>query len=216
MNRSVSRPRQNRVTPLGEIIATPARGTLMGNRGCLHDEQGTLKRLYQTKRWIICQLQFKNRRRAIMTPGKYTELFFLDEATALAAGHRPCAECARPRFNQFVAVWIQVNPEWVSGPRFSADKLDGVLHSERLSKGQKVAYPELLGNLPVGTFITFADKQPVYLVLEKSLRAWHPEGYGNKLPRPDSEIVQVLTPRSTVKALAAGYPVDIHHSAFEG
>ena len=82
-------PRQNRVTPFGELIATPARGTLMGNRGCLHDSQGTIRRAYQGKRWIICLLDFKNRRRTVMTPGQYTELFFLDEATALAAGHRP-------------------------------------------------------------------------------------------------------------------------------
>lgn len=212
---NISRPRQNRVTPFGEIIATPARGTLMGNRGCLHDEQGHIKRLYQTKRWIICQLQFKNRRRAIMTPGKYTELFFLDEAAALAAGHRPCAECSRPKFNQFVIAWTQANPEWINAPRFSVDKLDAVLHSERLINRQKVTYPELLANLPIGTFITFADKQSVYLVLAQVLVAWHPEGYQNKIPRPDSEIVQVLTPRSTVKALAAGYPVDIHRSAFK-
>jgi hypothetical protein len=188
----------------------------MGNRGCLHDEQGTIKRLYQTKRWIICRLQFKDRQRVIMTPGKYTELFFLDEATALAAGHRPCAECSRPRFNQFVNTWTRANPEWVNGPRFSVDKLDTVLHSERLIHGQKVTYPELLANLPVGTFITFADKQPVYLVLEGNLLAWHPEGYGHKITRPDAEVVQVLTPHSVVKALASGYQVDIHRSAFEG
>ena len=107
--------RQNRGTPFGDIIATPARGTLMGNRGCLHDNQGHIIRPYQLKRWIIYQLEFKGRRRQIMTPGKYTELFFLDEATALAAGHRPCVECSRPRFTEFVAAWAEANPDLAGG-----------------------------------------------------------------------------------------------------
>lgn len=94
-------PRQNRVTPFGEIIATPARGTLLGNRGCLHNREQRIVRPYQLQRWIICVLEFKGRHHGIMTPGQYTELFFLDEATALAAGHRPCAECLRPRFELF-------------------------------------------------------------------------------------------------------------------
>ncbi|HEY3229252.1 MAG TPA: hypothetical protein VGJ87_08530, partial [Roseiflexaceae bacterium] len=98
-------PYQNRVTPEGALIATTARGTLMGNRGCLHDERKRIVRTYQVRRWIICLLEFKGRWRAIMSPGKYTELFFLDEATALAAGHRPCAECQRERFTMFRAHW---------------------------------------------------------------------------------------------------------------
>src|SRR5580658_8982867 len=91
-------PRQNRVTPFGYLSATPERGTFMGNRGVLHDSEGTIKRPWQVKRWLICVLEFRGRKRTVMTPGHYTELFFLDEATALAAGHRPCAECRRPRF----------------------------------------------------------------------------------------------------------------------
>jgi hypothetical protein len=96
-------PRQNRVTPFGDIIATPDRGTLMGNRGVLHDGEGRIRRMWQVKRWIVCVLEFRSRKRTVMTPGRYTELFFLDEATALAAGHRPCAECRHTCFLAFCA-----------------------------------------------------------------------------------------------------------------
>src|SRR3954468_18219668 len=91
-------PRQNRVTPFGDIVANPARGTLMGNRGCLHDASGRIVRPFRLTNWIYCLLEFKGRHRQVMSPGRYTELFFLDEATALAAGHRPCAECQRGRY----------------------------------------------------------------------------------------------------------------------
>ena len=102
-------PRQNRVTPFGSIIATPERGTTMGNRGILHDEEGSLRRLWQVKRWLICLLAFRERHRTVMTPHRYTELFFLDEATGLAAGHRPCSECQRRRYNEFRAAWAVGN-----------------------------------------------------------------------------------------------------------
>ena len=95
-------PRQNRVTPLGEIIAHEARGLVYGNRGCLHDDDGWIRRRYAGKLWISCRLSFKGRRRELVRPGRFTELFFLDEATALAAGHRPCAECRREDYNRFV------------------------------------------------------------------------------------------------------------------
>src|SRR4051794_26424644 len=98
-------PRQNRVTPSGDIITTPERGTLMGNRGVLHDADARIVRRWQGKRWIACVLEFKGRWRPVMAPGRYTELFFLDEATALAAGHRPCAECRRRRFDEFRDTW---------------------------------------------------------------------------------------------------------------
>src|SRR5574341_421301 len=145
-------PRQNRVTPFGEIIITPARGTLMGNRGCLHDAHQQIIRLYQGKRWIICQLQCKGRHREVMTPGQYTELFFLDEATALAAGHRPCAECSRSRFEKFRTLWAQANPDLVHGSKPLASVIDQVLHQERINAvQQKMTYQELLGALPEGS-----------------------------------------------------------------
>jgi hypothetical protein len=205
-------PRQNRVTPFGNIIATPARGTLMGNRGCLHNNEGRIVRPYQLKRWIICQLEFKGRRRQIMTPGQYTELFFLDEATALAAGHRPCAECSRPRFNAFVAAWIQANPDLAGGEKVTAGKLDAILHQERITNRQKVTYPDKLGNLPPGTFITVEDRGQPYLVLEEVLLAWQPDGYGERLARARDRVVTVLTPRSMVRTLAYGFHPNIHPS----
>ena len=104
-------PRQNRVTPFGEIVATPERGTFMGNRGVLHDAEGRIRRAWQLKRWIVCVLEFRGRKRQVMTPGRYTELFFLDEATALAAGHRPCAECRHARFLDFCNAWGQAHPD---------------------------------------------------------------------------------------------------------
>src|SRR6185503_4182043 len=103
-------PRQNRVTPFGHIIATPERGTYLGNRGVLHDSEGRIRRTWQLRRWIVCVLALKGRKRQVMTPGHYTELFFLDEATALAAGHRPCAECRRERFNAFRKAWRAARP----------------------------------------------------------------------------------------------------------
>ena len=105
----VPMPRQNRVNPFGEIIATPERGTFMGNRGVLHDEEGRIRRKWQGKRWLVCVLEFRGRKRKVMTPRRYTELFFLDEATALAAGHRPCAECRRERFKSFCYAWQQAH-----------------------------------------------------------------------------------------------------------
>src|SRR5262245_5003529 len=124
-------PRQNRVTPFSTLIATPARGTLYGNRGCLHNEHGQIVRPFQGERWIHCLLEFKGRHRSpLMRPGCYTELFFLDEATALSAGHRPCAECQRDRFNLFRDYWAKANPR-AAGPRPSAVELDAFLHRER-------------------------------------------------------------------------------------
>ena len=102
-------PRQNRVTPFGEIVAVPERGTMMGNRGRLHDEEGRIRRPWQVKRWLICLLEFNGRHRQVMAPDRYTELFFLDEATALAAGHRPCFECRRKSYNAFVDAWAVGN-----------------------------------------------------------------------------------------------------------
>lgn len=184
----------------------------MGNRGCLHDDQGRIKRLYQGKRWIICKLEFKGRRRHIMAPGKYTELFFLDEATALAAGHRPCAECSRPRFKEFVSAWQQAN-SWPEGRIISVRELDTILHQERIQNKEKKIYVEQLGNLPSGTFITLEGEGQAYLVLEDRLLPWQPEGYRQPITLPNAQQVQVLTPQSVVQTLHSFQP-EIHVSAF--
>ncbi|NUO84338.1 hypothetical protein HUU05_30050 [candidate division KSB1 bacterium] len=205
-------PKQNRVTPIGEIIATPARGMLLGNRGCLHNARQQIVRPYQLKRWIICRLAFKDRHRTVMTPGQYTELFFLDEVTALAAGHRPCAECSRDKFESFRLHWARANSELAHGTKPLATAIDEILHRERCGPlRQKVTYAEKLGALPEGSFVRLENGQ-AYLVIQQALLEWHPEGYSSSMERAPDRIVQVLTPRSIVRALAAGYRAMLHPS----
>ena len=200
--------RQNRVNPFGEIFATPHRGSLMGNRGCLHDRGEAILRPYAVKRWIICRLEFKGRHRPIMAPNQYTELFFLDEATALAAGHRPCAECNRPRYNLFRDLWALANPTLAKSARPTANDIDRVLHQERITPTRrKITFPAQLSTLPPGCFITFPGTRQPYLVLNNALLEWTPAGYTGKLARPTGAMVEVLTPASVVRTLAAGYPV---------
>lgn len=210
-------PHQNRVTPFGEIIAAPARGTLMGNRGCLHDAQQRIRRPYKTLRWIICRLDFKGVRRAIMTPGLWTELFFLDEATALAAGHRPCAYCQRARFTLFRETWTAANPELAGAGLPPAPRIDAILQQERLTAtGQKKTYLEQLGHLPTGAFVTWPGEESAFLVRDDVLLPWQPAGYTEPVAYPPDASVQVLTPQSIVRALAQGYPVELHASAVKG
>jgi hypothetical protein len=202
-------PRQNRVTPFGELITTPHRGTLMGNRGCLHDAEQRIRHPFILKRWIHCVLEFKGRRRAIMTPGLYTELFFLDEATALAAGHRPCAECQRERYRLFREHWAAASG--IAGVP-SADGMDDVLHAERLEAGRgKRTYTARLAQLPAGVMV--ADEAHAYLVLDGALLPWAPEGYGPRRSASAAAEMRVLTPRSIVDVIARGYPVGLHASA---
>ena len=204
-------PLQNRVTPFGELIATPARGTLMGNRGCLHDATRRIRRPFAVKRWIICVLEFKGRHRTVMAPGQYTELFFLDEATALAAGHRPCAECQRGRYDIFRAHWAGRGR-----PRPSADDMDDVLHAERLDRRRtKRTYTARVSQLPRGAMVADGAGR-AYLVETGALLPWSPDGYGTHVRRPAATRYRVLTPRSIVRALARGYPVTVHVSARQG
>jgi hypothetical protein len=144
-------PRQNRVTPLGEVVATPERGTFLVNRGVLHDQAGNIRRAWQVERWLLCLLEFKGRKRAIMTPGHYTELFFLDEATGLAAGHRPCAECRRDHYQAFRDAWPAGN--------LPATALDRQLHAERLNPdGSKRQFEAKLDDLPDSVFVTLRGR----------------------------------------------------------
>lgn len=200
-------PYQNRVTPFGDIVAYPERGLFMGNRGILHNDHRQLtNRRWVSNLWIICVLEFKERQRQVMTPGTYTELFFLDEATALSAGHRPCAECRRAAYNHFKACWQMGNPDI---PVRIAKDIDRQLHQERLnSKRQKRTFQAPLNGLPNGTFID-RDGQ-AYLVWNDRLLLWSPSGYHDHLPRTSEESVTVLTPLSIVNALAAGYVPHIH------
>ena len=198
---------QNRVSPFGELIATPARGTLMGNRGCIHDDRRCIRRPFAVKRWIICVLEFKSRRRTVMTPGQYTELFFLDEATALAAGHRPCAECQRARYDLFRTHWSG-RARALPG----ADEMDQVLHAERIDDRRvKRTYAARSSRLPSGTMVADPDGK-AYLVQGDALVHWTPGGYGARLQPSDATAFRVLTPRSIVRAIARGYPVEVHVS----
>jgi hypothetical protein len=210
-----SMPRQNRVTPFGEIIAVPERGTFMGNRGVLHDAEGRIERVWQLKRWIVCVLEFRGRKRQVMTPSRYTELFFLDEATALAAGHRPCAECRHARFLSFGNAWKMAHPAEDGASRPTADEIDNRLHSERIASDRsKRSFVAALDELPDGVFVTVAAwGEQAYLVRGDYLLAWSPGGYGERRRRPKGKEVKMLTPPSMVKAIQAGYAPEIHPSA---
>ncbi len=204
-------PRQNRVTPDSRVIATPARGMFMGNRGCLHDDAGNIRRSHANRRWIICVLEFKNRKRELMQPGRYTELFFLDEATALAAGHRPCAECQREWYNVFRRLWAEVH----GVAHVSANELDAALHAERLNAdGSKNIHRASLRSLPNGVFVRLNQfRGGEFLVYSERLLLWYDDGYAYIVPRPRNGFVQVVTPPSIVKVIAAGYIPIIHPSA---
>lgn len=222
---SAASPRQNRVDPWGRVVATPARGLWMGNRGCLHDANGQLRRNHQVERWIICLLEFRGRRRTLMQPGHYTELFFLDEPTALAAGHRPCAECQRSRYQQFLKLWVETRPATEEysknrGGHERAGDLDAALQAARWHDGRKVTYAARLDELPAGVMITtFDDEQPYLYWPDLDARTllwrWDFSGYRPRPQREAGTLVRVLTPQPTVNILAAGYTVQPHPSLFE-
>jgi hypothetical protein len=192
-------PRRNRVSPLGDIVADPARGLVFGNRGCLHDDDGRIHRRHAGRRWIACRLSFKDRHRELMQPGRYTELFFLDDATALAAGHRPCAECRREDYEGLVERWPGELPD---GSRAAA--IDDHLHAERLTDaGTQRAHGGALGELPDGAFI-LRDGAP-WLVRGEELLRWTPAGYRDAAVRPAGLRPVVVTPPSLVAVLADGW-----------
>jgi hypothetical protein len=206
---------QNRVTPDGRIIADAARGTMMGNRGILHDENRVLgKARWRHANWVACRLQFNARHRQIMAPRRYTELFFLDEAVAFAAGHRPCGECRRSDYLHFKAAWAHHN----GGQALDAKALDRTLHAQRVisRKRQQKRFQGDLATLPAGAFVLLADdlehKQP-FLVLEDCLLAYSPSGYGVPIKRSNNAAVTVLTPPGILDAFRAGYVPALHPSA---
>jgi hypothetical protein len=193
-------PLQNRVTPLGELIAVPERGLVYGNRGCLHDEQGRIRRPFAVKRWIACRLEFRGRRRhPLLQPGRYTELFFLDEATAFAAGHRPCAECRRDDYDRFTAFWRERHPG-----RAHADAIDEQLHAERFDREPRAQrhHEARFGGLPDGAFVLHHGAP--HLVCGARLLRWSPGGYVDPSRRPRGAAT-VITPPSLVALLASGW-----------
>jgi hypothetical protein len=203
----VPAPHRNRVTPTGEIVAVPLRGAWTGNRGNLH--RGTdVVRQWAGPHWLICTLEWKGIRREQWVPGRLTWLFFHDEAVALAAGHRPCALCRRGAYNAFRAGWAGGGSLPLHG------EIDAALHGERLVAGTRrrrthaVAWPEL----PDGAFVV-VDRSVPALVRGGSLVAWSVDGYGEARRRPGRGEAEVLTPPSTLRVLAAGYPVQISEHA---
>ncbi|MGQ0563604.1 MAG: hypothetical protein ACT4OK_00850 [Gemmobacter sp.] len=200
-------PVQNRVLPTGDIVADPARGTLTGNRGILHDDHRHLgSARWRHPHWISCTLDWKNTRRTPMSPGTWTELFFLDEAVALAAGHRPCALCRRPEFRAFQGAWARG-----TGLSTDAPTIDRALHAARVTRDRRqVRHQSPLDALPDGTFILW--KGTPHLVRARQMHPFTPAAYLPPLPRPDASVT-VLTPAPMVATLAAGYAPLMHPTA---
>ena len=206
----VAVPHANRVDPYGSLHATTARGLFFGNRGVLHDPDGRIRRQRTSeKRWLICLTEFKGRRRELLRPGHYTELFFLDEAVALAAGHRPCVECRRPDYLAYLAA--------LGEPNLRAGVLDRRLDAERGRPTALAGPPE---GLPDGTFVDGGDDagHGAQLVVGGTLRPWRPEGYGAPVGFDDghgsgADGYRLLTPPTSLAALAGGYRPVLHPSA---
>jgi hypothetical protein len=196
------RPFRNRVRPDGALIGGPARGTLTGNRGGrIHDDAGRIVRRWASRMWIACELEWRDRRRTVMGPG-YTSLFFLDEATALAAGHRPCFFCRRAEARAFAAAWAAARG--LAGPPRAPD-LDRVLHAERL--GPRPAVDPAAA--PAGAML--AAEGRFLLTHARGFLPWSPSGYGPPVAPPPA--ATLLTPASAAAALAAGYRPRLHPSA---
>jgi hypothetical protein len=195
-------PLQNRVAPTGEICPHPARGTLMGNRGILHDDRHQLgPARWKHQAWVTCTLSFKGRRRELMAPGNYTELFFTDEAVALAAGHRPCAECRRADFERFRSAFEAAHPELERPVR--APVMDRLLHKARVSRSrEQVTFLAAPDGLPDGVF--FRVGADFLVRWQGRIWAWDFEGY-SRFSGGVPEQVEVLTPEPSVRVIEAGY-----------
>jgi hypothetical protein len=202
-------PLQNRVTPTGDIIATPHRGIFTGNRGIIHDPttKTLLKKRWSTPAWLICVCEFRGRRRKVMATRSWTELFFLDEATAFAAGHRPCFYCRREDANRFRAAWEAGN----GARELLAREIDAELHRERLEKGRKRLHllPAPLAELPDGAMVQ--DGAESFLIMQGRTVLWSPAGYLRAERTPVD--ARLLTPPSTLRAFKAGYRPVLHPSA---
>ena len=201
-------PLPNRVDPFGVIFATPHHGAWMGNRGRLHDAGKHIRRRWAGKTWITCALSFRGRHRPeLMAADSYTELFFLDEATAYAAGHRPCAECRRADYNRFKAAFAASRPGEAVG---KAAQMDAILHAERTAAVRARARAS---SLPDGAMAAIGGQ--AFLKRGGALSPWTPGGYGAPVPLPAGE-VEVLTPPTILALLRAGLPVQFHPSARAG
>lgn len=203
---------QNRVDPWGRLQAVSARGSLLGNRGKLHDEYREIVSQSERRAWVTCELDFNGRHRAVFGAKTYSELFFLDEATALAAGHRPCATCRRDRYNDFKSKWLAANGAAMPSVTSIAE-LDKALHAERIDRNDaKVTYDAPFSSLPLGTFVDINGE--ALLLWRRGLKRWSFFGYSSSSARPSPQTpVRVLTPKSVVRTLALGFVPSVHQSA---
>jgi hypothetical protein len=207
-------PLQNRISPFSAITATPERGAWTGNRGVIHNADKGIVRNHAVKYWITCVLEYKNFQRKVMTPNRWTELFFLDEANAFSAGHRPCGFCRNADFKRFKNLWILANGEryGLTG-NVKMDVIDNLIHQERLDeKGNQKTFRANLSTLPDGTFVTLNDATEAYLWYHQNLYEWSFSGYTKVLEFESNQAVNVLTPLSYVEVFRAGYFPQIHDS----
>jgi hypothetical protein len=202
-------PLQNRVDPFGELFADPGRGLYMGNRGGrFHSDDRRLSaRRFVSRQWICCRLKFNNRHRTVWGAG-YTELFFLDEVTALAAGHRPCFECRCKDAEVFADCWRRV---FGLSARPRAACIDRVLHAERVEGRSKRVHRLPIDDLPDGAFV--ALNESAFVVRGSTLLRWTPSGYDDRMQRPRATTIEVLTPPAILAVFAAGYRPQWHPSA---
>lgn len=194
----MERPLRNRVTPFGEIIATPERGTLMGNRGCLHDDDGRILRQSAREAWISCVPTWPGVRRTLMAPARYTELFFLDEPTALAAGHRPCGSCRPDDLRRFKTAWAKA---------YGMSALPHVAEIDReLRRTPPLEARGRIdsGGLPDGVMVTLHGSTDAWLVRDGSWHRWTPAGYDNG-ERPIEPLAIALTSLPILAVLSEGY-----------
>jgi len=200
-------PERNRVTPMGDIVAIPLRGAWTGNRGILHSGH-EIVRFHASDLWITCALEFRGRWREQWRPHRWTHLYFHDEAVALAAGHRPCAECRRASYRAYQAAWAA----GLGTSLPSAARMNRQLHTERIMRGthSRRLHAASWADLPDGAFVLLG---PPAVVVGDELITWTHAGYGNRQPRPRRGAARLITPPSTVATLRAGYPVQIDPAA---
>jgi hypothetical protein len=207
-------PLQNRISPFSTLTATPERGAWTGNRGVIHNAEKEIIRNHAVKYWITCVLEYKNFQRKVMTPNRWTELFFLDEATAFSAGHRPCGFCRNADFKRFKSLWLLANGErYGLAGNVKMDVIDQLIHLERLDeKGTQKTFKANLSTLPDGTFVSLHNPAEAYLWVQQNLYEWSFSGYKKVLTSEKNQEVNVLTPLSYVEVFRAGYLPQIHVS----
>jgi len=203
-------PLQNRVDPWGKLHAVSDKGLFLGNRGIIHNDQKEIIASHKIQGWVTCRLSYKGVSRQIMAPGKYTELFFLDEATAFSAGHRPCAQCRNKRYREFKKLWIEANVKLLGERPPTAANIDKIIHHERINKGEKVTYTADCMLLPNGTIVQINSS--AYIIWEKELFKWSFSGYSPSEKEQEIKSVEVLTPKSYVRMYSKGYIPCVHES----